>query len=182
MKNSKLWSFILVISIIAFSKLSMAQDNQASTQLRIPADNADKECWETILNHSGISSEAALSLYTIFFGSIYAEANEQQLVILEELKKEIFEALCSDKKVESNSNIVSIYPNPVHDKLILSGLPFGNYEAYVFDNSGNKEIQKSITINEQSENYILDTSGLRPAVYLIIISGNNFRKSFQFVK
>jgi Leucine-rich repeat (LRR) protein len=80
-------------------------------------------------------------------------------------------------------NIISAYPNPVNDELIIEGLTNlkGSLDLSVMDLRGMVIINE--TINKGSpNNFQINVHGLIPGVYLLRISSNNKQVIKRFVK
>jgi hypothetical protein len=174
----KLWPFVLIVHLMAWVNISEAQVTKDQPRKYNLTNSPDSLCWKKILNQPGISPSTADLIYDLFFNTDY---NEEQREILEDLKQGFFKALCKNAP-HRNIAAVSIYPNPTHHKLTLTGLPAGNYTVYIFDVYGNAYQENVIVVNEEKCLYVIDTSELPPAMYLMLVEGNNFYQSFQFVK
>jgi hypothetical protein len=89
--------------------------------------------------------------------------------------------------IESASSDVNIYPNPANDYLFIR---FSDSQAL---NPASSEVTVSIhsliggeitTSTQQLSGPLLklDLNGLAPSTYILIITGENYRKSFVFTK
>lgn len=62
-------------------------------------------------------------------------------------------------------NNITVFPNPFTDQMVISGLPEGSSEVYLFDATGRKVTTEIITDREHT----VSTSGLAPGYYVVAI-------------
>jgi len=84
----------------------------------------------------------------------------------------------ADNNYDSTNNII-VYPNPVNDKINITGVPQGIYKISIYDMSGkvintlNKDVTSTIELNAQQ---------LESGIYIIQLQNNGFIKNLRFVK
>lgn len=75
----------------------------------------------------------------------------------------------------TSSEIIQIYPNPVQEQLVVSGLTRGN--IFLYSLSGEHVMSRSIAYSKA-----LDLSNLNAGIYIVKITGEGIFKEFKLVK
>ena len=102
----------------------------------------------------------------VVFNSKEAASNKPQLVVIGTFADDNqFKNAFNDDEIKSEE-IVSFFPNPVHDLLFVKMKnEFQNGELVIFDIQGKKVLQREITTKE----LVTDISGLKKGFYTIIV-------------
>ncbi|MDP4826046.1 MAG: T9SS type A sorting domain-containing protein, partial [Flavobacteriales bacterium] len=74
------------------------------------------------------------------------------------------------------TNRINIYPNPVNDKLHLSGIENSNIEVY------NMSGQKVLAVGNVTANRPINVSMLNSGKYVMLVSRNGSREAISFIK
>ena len=77
-----------------------------------------------------------------------------------------------------------LYPNPATGgvaTLKLSGLKAGQYNVQVVNMTGQDVSRQKINVAGSALTQVVDFSGIKPGVYSIVVTGNNYRGSQTIV-
>ncbi|MBN1184179.1 MAG: T9SS type A sorting domain-containing protein [Bacteroidales bacterium] len=91
----------------------------------------------------------------------------------------------SSKDPIAKTNLITVYPNPVYDKLTLQleNLVSNDLKITIYNVLGDKVFEKSYTINTKDDSIIeLNTSGFAQGSYIYSISVGNDVSSGRFIK
>lgn len=83
-----------------------------------------------------------------------------------------------------NENKISIYPNPVSDKLNIQQATAanGSYQLRIVNTSGQVIASNSITINNNTLDYSMNTSVFTCGLYMLYITHNDQQQVVPFIK
>ena len=81
----------------------------------------------------------------------------------------------------SLNSTVTLYPNPVHDKLFLGGLKSQHYSIAIYDIQGRKILEEPKFVSGDTNVFLL-VDLLDPGIYLLIISNDDKKITRRFVK
>lgn len=87
-------------------------------------------------------------------------------------------------EIQENSvfNKIRVYPNPVKEELIISGLSIGKYDISLFNSLGQEVSTKTLAQNEGLGRRSIDFSGFPKGIYLLSITWANERRVFKVVR
>ena len=85
--------------------------------------------------------------------------------------------LVAANSLKSNTD-VSLYPNPVNDKLVIENGSQDTYEYQILDLSGKQIVVGKLSFGKQ----IISVSALKEAIYILKITGNNSIESYKIKK
>lgn len=90
----------------------------------------------------------------------------------------VCDSLTNDISTVKIENLISIYPNPSHEKLTVKFLSQPNAELLIYDHLGKEKFQISLEANRNE--FILDVSNLNSGIYYCKLTGKLFFEVVRF--